>query len=583
MKHSVQFSILLFSILSFQLFAQTLSPLNLGTAESMLNDITRQHTRTASTYTLPLINGKTAIITLDNYYNDEVNGLSMNGILQGSANSLFILKGDRSSLYGYLLIDAEKKAFEITTTNGNVFMEEVDIARINPDLYGDEMIPLTPLAPRADVEPIYSPMANRQVIHIGKYNNEDVTKLQSRPGSPYVFYLNTTAVMNGSTPLNNKTKEQTYRVWQCAADQYSMYNMNVTTDVTVYNAAKASNVSRTGVMRFVNADGRSNAPLSSFGTTSAGTLYRNALHGEYGYGVGMTCAHEMGHQMGMNHDGGSAQDDPEYFYGLPAVQWCPIMGNYWRASSWENQIFQWSKGEYNTATNKEDDLKIMASKIPYMKDDIATVKAIEIDATGVVSSDKNWGQIAANTDTDTFTFEVGAEKGTLNLRIDPIEYLRQLDVEAKILDSRGTTIATSNLPVHRSAEFKNLDLGKGTYSLVIQGGAELTSKTGFSNYSSLGYYAMQGTLTGSVISSIEKVSLANSISTFPNPTTGMLNIHYAANTVDAQITLSSIAGETVFSSNQFVRSIDMTDLSKGIYFLKITVNGAYCVKKISKL
>ena len=581
MKNFLLLSTVLFSTV---LVAQPLTKLAMGSPENVLNALNNKHLRATDSYNLPLTTGEISVIKLDNYYYDEIDGLSMNGAEKDSPKSIFILKGNRSSLYGYLVKDEERKAFEITTTNGIVSMQEVDIATINPDLYGEELIPLPSLSPRADVEPVYSPMANRQVIHIGKYNDEDVTKLQSKPGSSYVFYLNTTSVMNGSTPINNRTKEETYRIWQCAADQYSMYNMNVTTDVAVYNAAKSASVSRTGTMKFVNADGRSNAPLSSFGTTSAGTLYRNALHGEYGYGLGMTCAHEMGHQMGMSHDGGSAQSDPEYFFGLPDVQWNAIMGNYWRGSAWENQLFQWSKGEYNTATQKQDDLRIMASKVPYMKDDIATTKPIEIDATGVISSDKNWGQIAENTDTDTFTFEVDGEGGgVLNLRIDPIEYLRQLDVEAKIVDSKGATVATSNLPVNRSAEFKNLNLTGGTYSLVIQGGGELTPKTGFSNYSSLGYYAMQGTLTGSVISALNKVSLDKSISTFPNPATDILNISYARNATNMQITLSTITGETVFSSNQLLKSIDMSSLSKGIYFLKFTANEESIVKKVSKL
>lgn len=581
MKKLLLFSTLLFSTL---LVAQPLTKLTMGSPENVINNIKTQQTRAADTYNLPLTTGEVSVIALDNYFYSEIEGLSMNGVQKDSPKSIFILKGDRSSLYGYLLMDKERKAFEITTTNGIVSMQEVAIASINPDLYGEEIIPLAPLTPRADVNPAYSPMANRQVIHIGKYNDEDVTKLESRPGSSYVFYLNMAAVMNGNTPKNNRTKEETYRIWQCAADQYSMYNMNVTTNLAVYNAAKSANVRRTGIMGFANSDGRSNAPLSSFGTTSAGTLYRNSLHGEYGYGLGMTCAHEMGHQMGMSHDGGSAQSDAEYFFGLPAVQWNAIMGNYWRGSAWENQLFQWSKGEYNTSTNKQDDLRIMAGKIPYMKDDIATTKAIEIDATGVISSDKNWGQIAENTDTDTFTFEVDSEGGgVLNLRIDPIEYLRQLDVEAKIVDSKGTTVATSNLPVHRSAEFKDLNLTGGTYSLIIEGGGELTPKTGFSNYSSLGYYAMQGTLSGSIISAVKKVSLDKSISTFPNPTTDILNISYARNSADMQITLITVTGEIVFSSNQLLKSIDMSTFSKGIYFLKFTSQGESVVKKVSKL
>ncbi|HSH64381.1 MAG TPA: zinc-dependent metalloprotease, partial [Bacteroidia bacterium] len=435
------------------------------------------------------------------------------------------------------------------------------------------------------IAPVYSPMAKRQVIHIGPYNNEDVTKLQSKPGSPYVFYLNHSAVMNGTTPKNNRSKEEMYRVWQCTADQYSMFNLNVTTDPAVYNAAKSADVLKTGNIKFVDADGRSNACVACFGTTAAGTLYRDPSNNDYGYGIGMTCAHEMGHQMGMSHDGGSAQSDPEYFYGLPAVQWCPIMGNYWYGGNWANQLFTWSKGEYNTATQKQDDLQIMNvnEKVPYMVDDNPSGKKMKISPAGVIAPEDNWGQIEKNTDTDAFTFEVGESGGKINLKIDPIEYLRQLDVAAKIVDANGTTVSSSNLAVNRSAEFKDLTLSGGKYSLIIQGGAELTPQTGFSNYSSLGYYAMQGTITGAIVTSIGKTTLENSVAIFPNPTEDVLNISYGFNNQNTQILLYDITGQTVYQSAQMVQTIDLSTLSKGIYFLKIVLNGESCVKKVSKL
>jgi vibriolysin len=49
--------------------------------------------------------------------------------------------------------------------------------------------------------------------------------------------------------------------------------------------------------------------------------------------------------------------------------------------------------------------------------------------------------------------------------------------------------------VHRSAEFVKLALPAGAYTLVIKGGAEGTPSNGFSNYSSLGWYALKGTLS----------------------------------------------------------------------------------------
>jgi hypothetical protein len=42
-----------------------------------------------------------------------------------------------------------------------------------------------------------------------------------------------------------------------------------------------------------------------------------------------------------------------------------------------------------------------------------------------------------------------------------------------------------------------LNLSAGNYRLVIAGGAEGTPSNGFSNYSSLGYYGMKGSLVGS--------------------------------------------------------------------------------------
>jgi hypothetical protein len=581
-KNSLLFSIVFTSLFSLGMDAQSSVRLELGSPEGLLNDIQKQNTRTTSVYSLKLSTGEITDIALQNYY-DGTSGISMNGVAQSSPNSLFILKGNRSSLYGYLVLHDTKKAFEITTREGIVSIQEISISKIYPDLYDADLKPPVMEAPFAMAAPIYSPMAKRQVIHIGPYQNEDVTKLQSKPGSKYVFYLNHSAVMSGSTPKNGRGKEEMYRVWQCTADQYSMFDLNVTTDVAVYNAAKAADVLKTGNITFVDQDGRSNACLACFGTTQAGTLYRDPGNGDYGYGIGMTCAHEMGHEMGMSHDGGTPGG--EYFNGLSAVQWCPIMGNYWQSGSWANAFFTWSKGEYSTATQKEDDLRIMNvnENVPYVIDDVPSSKAIKIGSAGVISAVDNWGQIEKNTDSDAFTFEIGESGGTLNLKLDPLEYLRQLDIAAKIVDANGTAVASSNLAVNRSAEFKNLALKAGKYSLIIQGGAELTPQTGFSNYSSLGFYGMEGTVTGAIITSIRDVAFENKVAIFPNPTADVLNISYGFNNPNTQVSLIDVTGQTVYQSNQLVQSIDLSNFAKGIYFLKITAGSESCVKKVSKL
>lgn len=497
-------TILLAALFSTAAMAQEAPPANsieIGTVESVKKSFAAQHAN-ARSMVAHAIAGKLVAAKITDYF-AQGDALSISGTALDTPNSTFVLKGKGKKLYGYLVNYDTMKAYEFTTNPaGKVLLTEVPIKKIVPDLDPEFRDTRTQevIAAAAVNHPVYSPMANRQAVHIGPYSGEDIMNLQSKPGSPWVFYLNISKVTRNGEPLNGVTKEQMYRAWQSIADQFSMLNMNVTTNVSVYNAAKAANILRTGVINFVNRDGRSYAPLHSFGTTSAGTLFRNPSAGfDYGYGIGMTGAHEVGHQMGVNHDRGTPGG--EYFEGIPAYQWGPIMGNYWYGASWANQLFTWSKGEYTSATNFEDDLHIMnvEESVPYMTDDNPSAKALVFGAGGAIDAATNFGQIERTGDTDTYTFTLSSP-GMLNLRIDPLEYLRMLDVDATIYNATNGVVAHSNLGVHRSAEFVNLSLPAGSYRLVIKGGAEGTPANGFSNYSSLGYYGMKGALSGTLAS-----------------------------------------------------------------------------------
>lgn len=474
--------------------------LELGGAGQLIEALRQQHRGSRSIY-FRTLGGESLAVQIEDFF-DKQGLVSISGRALSVQESMFFLKGSANGLQGFLALHGKRKAFEYSTSQlGQVSVREVPYTLVYPDFeegFQRDYELAQGRTALAVAAPVYSPMALRQAPHIGPYVNQDVSQLESKPGSPWVFYLNTTAVMNGSTPLNGVTKEQMYRAWQSVADQYSMLNMNVTTKRAVYDAARAANTLRTGIINFINQDGRSFAPLRSFGTTSAGTLYRNPSAGfDYGYGIGMTGAHEVGHQMGMSHDGGGTGG--EYFEGIAAYQWGPIMGNYWMGGSWANQLFTWSRGEYSTANNQEDDFRIMTvnESVPYVADDNVNGKPLQLRAGGEINPLDNWGQIERNTDNDLFTFTV-ANAATLNLRVDPIEYLRMLDVEAQILNSSGQQVARSNLAVNRSATFSNLQLPAGSYSIKILGGAEGTPQKGFSNYSSVGYYALKGTLSGGV-------------------------------------------------------------------------------------
>ena len=287
-------------------------------------------------------------------------------------------------------------------------------------------------------------------------------------------------------------KAELWRAWQIVSGAYSAFEVNVTTDAAVYEAAEARNRGKACIS---NEDGRSTCSVNAFGTSRCCDVY-NKGSGVY---QGLTTSHELGHLMGLQHDGGGSGG--EYFEGFSAFRWVPVMGNSTPKNSWGAQaLFQWSKGEYTSATATQDDLAIITRNLPYREDDIPDAKALVVASGGQVSSVDNRGQIARNTDSDTFTFAIGSGGGRATLVVDRIEYFAgaYLDVDAEIQDASGMMIAQSNDKVARTAKF-DVSLPAGAYRLIIKGGAEGTPQNGFSNYSSLGYYGISGTITGGVV------------------------------------------------------------------------------------
>lgn len=153
--------------------------MELGTPTQVLNEVQKQHTRSASTYLFPLNTAENVAIHIYNYF-DNGSDFSMNGASELMPNSLFILKGNRSILYGYLVLHDNKKADEITTRNGLVSMDEISISKIFSDPYGSDLRPFKQ-------EGSLIPDSGTNIFIYGQasggaywsYNNEDVTNCKA--------------------------------------------------------------------------------------------------------------------------------------------------------------------------------------------------------------------------------------------------------------------------------------------------------------------------------------------------------------------------------------------------------------------
>jgi hypothetical protein len=450
-----------------------------GTPASILAEATRSDNRWSlpSGFAFKTDTGESISVVARNY---EFDGeyLAVDGIARESESSSFILKGDGRSLYGSLVLPERDLAFEYTTSaGGKVIVQRVPIKKIHP-VCNDRSAE----ASDAPFEPSLAALAG-EPPHVGDYDGSDTNKLQSRPGATKVLFMDVSVL--------TLPKADLWRAWQIVSGAYSAFEVNVTTDAAVYEAAEARNRGKACIS---DEDGRSTCVVNAFGTSRCCTVFNKGS----GYYQGNTTAHELGHLMGLDHDGTSSD---EYFDGFSSSKWVPMMGDCTPKTSWGAQaLFQWSKGEYSGANNTEDDLAIITKNLPYREDDIPSSKALVVGNAGQVSSVDNRGQIARNTDSDTFTFSIGTGGGRAVLVIDRIEVIGggYLDVDAEIQDAGGARLAQSNDKAARTAKF-DIALPAGEYRLIIKGGAEGTPQNGFSNYSSLGFYGISGTITGGIV------------------------------------------------------------------------------------
>ena len=203
--------------------------------------------------------------------------------------------------------------------------------------------------------------------------------------------------------------------------------------------------------------------------------------------VATAVSHEIGHTLGLAHDGQAAifGTATEYYkgHGSGETSWAPIMGD-----GYDAQILQWSRGEYFFANNHEDDLAIITSKngFGFRPDDYGnTLTTATFVATPGGSAVFN-GIITQQTDVDVVRFFTHDK---LKVKITPKAPGASLDVVARIWDASGKQIAASNPTNMLSAAF-DLMLPPGFYSLAIRGTGKGTAYDGYTAYGSLGSYSV---------------------------------------------------------------------------------------------
>ena len=86
---------------------------------------------------------------------------------------------------------------------------------------------------------------------------------------------------------------------------------------------------------------------------------------------------------------------------------------------------------------------------------------------------------------------------------------------------------------------------------------------------------------------IDENEFLNSLNVFPNPAENLLNVNFSSNTPqNILLTISTITGQTIYKqqidsfTGAYSKTIDLTDISKGIYLLKVVSEKGTVNKKV---
>ncbi|GAA4013426.1 hypothetical protein [Actimicrobium antarcticum] len=324
--------------------------------------------------------------------------------------------------------------------------------------------------------------------------------LHSKPGSTRVLYLDFTGQgsypafdMDG-VPSTFSTAERLViqRVMLRVAEDYSAFDVDVTTEPPV-NVSGKIGATILITPRSINAGGYTY--MNSFRTFTPGNAssfcYPNNLAYVEKY-IAECVSHELGHTLGLTHQGVSPSTSYYSGQGSGDTGWAPIMG-----VGYYKNLTQWSKGEYLNANNQQDPYATMAKlgllpRADDHGDTIAKADALISRSANGLNNLSGFGRIETPGSVDMFKFAAGA--GPVSLTVAGSMLGSDLDVAVQLLDGNGRVLAASTSATTTLTKTLSLNLpAKSTYYLKVTGAGRGDPKaTGYSNYGNLGEYKITG-------------------------------------------------------------------------------------------
>jgi hypothetical protein len=355
--------------------------------------------------------------------------------------------------------------------------------------------------------PVNAVISDSQAI--GTIVNDDappssVPVFNSLPGAVAVAYLDMDGQVVSGTQwagggtitargiVGTLSDAQLLEICRRTAEDYAPFQINVTTDESVFLAAPSNRRIRCIITPdnewYGSAGGV--AYLNSFTWTGDTPcwVFSDMLSNSPRY-IAEATSHEIGHTLSLAHDGRISPSEVYYQgHGTGEVGWAPIMGvGYYKL------LVQWSRGEYLSANNTENDLSKITTLngFGYRADAVSNTIAGAAALSGSAGSFSASGILETTGDLDVYSFSTAG--GTCSFSAAGDSLSQNVDASLELLDASGAVIASANPDTLTDASV-TAALPAGTYYLRISGtGRGDVLADGYSNYASIGQYTITGT------------------------------------------------------------------------------------------